>query len=144
MIEGAGITKRFGGVTALEDASFAAERGEVHALVGENGAGKSTTIKILSGVLRPDSGTLRIGGDAVRLRSPEDALGRGVATVFQELTLLPGMTVASTDRRGLPPMQVEGAAFAWLAMRHVRGLPGNLPAATGGTGLRVLGSYTPA
>ena len=58
--------------------------------------------------------------------------------------LLPGMTVASTDRRGLPPMQVEGAAFAWLAMRHVRGLPGNLPAATGGTGLRVLGSYTPA
>lgn len=58
--------------------------------------------------------------------------------------LLPGMTVATTDRRGLPPMQVEGAAFAWLAMRHVRGLPGNLPAATGGTGLRVLGSYTPA
>ena len=58
--------------------------------------------------------------------------------------LLPGMTVASTDRRGLPPMRVEGAAFAWLAMRHVRGLPGNLPAATGGTGLRVLGSYTPA
>ena len=58
--------------------------------------------------------------------------------------LLPGMTVATTDRRGLPPMQVEGAAFAWLAMRHVRGLSGNLPAATGGTGLRVLGSYTPA
>ena len=58
--------------------------------------------------------------------------------------LLPGMTVVTTDRRGLPPMQVEGAAFAWLAMRHVRGLPGNLPAATGGTGPRVLGSYTPA
>ena len=58
--------------------------------------------------------------------------------------LLPSMTVTTTDRRGLPPMQVEGAAFAWLAMRHVRGLPGNLPAATGGTGLRVLGSYTPA
>lgn len=58
--------------------------------------------------------------------------------------LLPGVTVATTDHRGLPPMQVEGAAFAWLAMRHVRGLPGNLPAATGGTGFRVLGSYTPA
>ena len=58
--------------------------------------------------------------------------------------LLPSMKVTTTDRRGLPPMQVEGAAFAWLAMRHVRGLPGNLPAATGGTGLRVLGSYTPA
>ncbi len=58
--------------------------------------------------------------------------------------LLPGVMVSTTDSRGLPPMQVEGAAFAWLAMRHVRGLPGNLPAATGASGPRVLGSYTPA
>ncbi|WP_416760666.1 anhydro-N-acetylmuramic acid kinase [Roseateles sp. So40a] len=58
--------------------------------------------------------------------------------------LLPGVIVSTTDTQGLPPMQVEGAAFAWLAMRHVRGLPGNLPAATGASGLRVLGSYTPA
>lgn len=58
-------------------------------------------------------------------------------------TLLPTLTVLTTEAKGLPPMQVEGAAFAWLAMRHVRGLPGNLPAATGAAGLRVLGSYTP-
>lgn len=58
--------------------------------------------------------------------------------------LLPTVAVSTTATKGLPPMQVEGAAFAWLAMRHVRGLPGNLPAATGASGLRVLGSYTPA
>ncbi|MDH0864167.1 anhydro-N-acetylmuramic acid kinase [Mitsuaria sp. GD03876] len=58
--------------------------------------------------------------------------------------LLPSTQVRTTDSKGLPPMQVEGAAFAWLAMRHVRGLPGNLPAATGASGPRVLGSYTPA
>ena len=103
MIAGEGIGKHFGGVTALEDASFTAEAGEIHALVGENGAGKSTMIKILSGVLRPDAGTLRIDGDEVRLRSPEDALARGVATVFQELTLLPGMTVAENLLLGREP-----------------------------------------
>jgi ribose transport system ATP-binding protein len=103
MIEGAGIGKRFGGVTALEDASFSAEAGEIHALVGENGAGKSTMIKILSGVLRPDEGTVRIDGSEVRLRSPEDALERGVATVFQELTLLGGMTVAENLLLGREP-----------------------------------------
>ncbi|RZI61317.1 MAG: anhydro-N-acetylmuramic acid kinase [Rubrivivax sp.] len=58
--------------------------------------------------------------------------------------LLPTVAVRTTAAKGLPPMQVEGAAFAWLAMRHVRGLPGNLPAATGASGPRVLGSYTPA
>lgn len=58
--------------------------------------------------------------------------------------LLPTVAVSTTATKGLPPMQVEGAAFAWLAMRHVRGLPGNLPAATGASGPRVLGSYTPA
>jgi ribose transport system ATP-binding protein len=103
VIAGAGIGKRFGGVTALDDASFSAEAGEIHALVGENGAGKSTMIKILSGVLRPDAGTLRIDGSDVRLRSPEDALERGVATVFQELTLLPGMTVAENLLLGREP-----------------------------------------
>jgi ribose transport system ATP-binding protein len=93
-IEGTGVSKSYGGVRALDDATFAAAAGEVHALVGENGAGKSTLIKDLTGVTRPDEGTVRIGGEEVRLRSPQDALRRGVATVFQELTLLEGMTVA--------------------------------------------------
>lgn len=93
-IEGREITKSFGAVMALDTASFEAAAGEVHALVGENGAGKSTMIKILSGVLRPDSGTVWIKGRRVELSGPEAAHALGVRTVFQELTLLPWMTVA--------------------------------------------------
>jgi ribose transport system ATP-binding protein len=93
-IEGIGISRSFGGVRALDDASFEAGFGEVHALVGENGAGRSTMIKILSGVLRPDQGNVRIQGNDVAFRNPHDARAHGVGTVFQELTLMPWMTVA--------------------------------------------------
>ena len=102
-IEASGISKSFGGVRALHDASFAAEFGEVHALVGENGAGKSTMIKILSGVLKPDEGVVRVRGDEVDLSRPHDAQALGVATVFQELTLLPWMTVAENLLIGKEP-----------------------------------------
>jgi ribose transport system ATP-binding protein len=88
------VTKTFGGVHALEAASFSAVLGEVHALVGENGAGKSTMIKLLGGRLRPDSGELRIKGRPVDLHAPPDAHALGAWTVFQELTLLPWMSVA--------------------------------------------------
>lgn len=93
-VEASGISKSFGGVNALERASFSARFGEVHALVGENGAGKSTMIKILGGRLRPDAGTLCFKGRAAALHSPLDAHKFGVRTVFQELTLLPGMSVS--------------------------------------------------
>ncbi len=102
-IEGTGLRKAYGGVLALDDATFSAAPGEVHALVGENGAGKSTMIKSLAGVIRPDDGQVLLGGEEVRLRSPEDALRRGVATVFQELTLLPRMTVAENLLMGREP-----------------------------------------
>ena len=102
-IEGAGLRKSYGGVLALDDATFSAARGEVHALVGENGAGKSTMIKALAGMIRPDDGHVSIGGEEVELRSPEHALRRGVATVFQELTLLPQMTVAENLLMGREP-----------------------------------------
>jgi ribose transport system ATP-binding protein len=93
-VEGVELVKRFGGVVALDGASFAARAGEVHALVGENGAGKSTLIKILGGRFRPDAGVVRIKGRQVELRSPLDVHALGVRTVFQELTLFPRMTVA--------------------------------------------------
>jgi ribose transport system ATP-binding protein len=93
-IEGIGISRSFGGVRALVDASFSADFGEVHALVGENGAGKSTMIKILSGVLRPDAGTFEVRGAQVAFRTPQEARALGVGTVFQELTLMPWLTVA--------------------------------------------------
>jgi ribose transport system ATP-binding protein len=93
-VEADKLSKAFGGVQALEGASFSARQGEVHALVGENGAGKSTLIKLLGGRLRPDSGEIRVLGQAVQMSSPEKAHARGVWTVFQDLTLLPRMTVA--------------------------------------------------
>jgi ribose transport system ATP-binding protein len=89
-----GVSKAFGGVQALRSASFAARGGEVHALVGENGAGKSTLIKIVGGRLQADSGTVLLDGQPVRLAGPADAARRGIGTVFQELTLLPWMSVA--------------------------------------------------
>jgi ribose transport system ATP-binding protein len=93
-VEAVGLVKSFGGVRALQGASLSAVPGEVHALVGENGAGKSTLIKALGGRVRPDAGTVRIDGRPVRLHGPPDAHALGVWTVFQELTLLPGMSVA--------------------------------------------------
>ncbi|MGH7084140.1 MAG: ATP-binding cassette domain-containing protein, partial [Acetobacteraceae bacterium] len=102
------VKKAFGGVQALRGASFAARAGEVHALVGENGAGKSTLIKILGGRFPPDSGTILLDEQPVRLSSPSDAASRGIGTVFQELTLLPWLTVAENLLFGREPRAATG------------------------------------
>ena len=102
------VSKAFGGVQALRSASFAARAGEVHALVGENGAGKSTLIKVLGGRIAADSGTVLLDGDPVRLGGPADATKRGIGTVFQELTLLPWMTVAENLLIGHEPRSAFG------------------------------------
>jgi ribose transport system ATP-binding protein len=94
LLEAVGITKSFGAVHALVDGSLELRQGEVHALVGENGAGKSTLIKVLSGALRADGGEVRIAGQRVELASPAAARRLGIGTVFQELSLLPWMSVA--------------------------------------------------
>ncbi len=87
------LSKAFGATKALVDANFAVEAGAAHALLGENGAGKSTTIKILSGILRPDGGEVWIRGQKVDLHEPRDAHRHGLQTAFQELTLAPDLTV---------------------------------------------------
>jgi ribose transport system ATP-binding protein len=97
------VSKAFGGVQALRSASFAARAGEVHALVGENGAGKSTLIKVLGGRLAADSGSVLLDGEPVRMAGPSAAAARGIGTVFQELTLLPWMTVAENLLIGHEP-----------------------------------------
>jgi ribose transport system ATP-binding protein len=102
-IEAIGVSRSFGGVHALTSASIAARFGEVHALVGENGAGKSTLIKIIGGVVKPESGTVRIDGEDVTLSGPSTARRLGVGTVFQELTLFPWMTVAENLFIGTEP-----------------------------------------
>jgi ABC-type sugar transport system ATPase subunit len=90
-----GISKSFGVVRALDDVSVGFEAGEVHALVGENGAGKSTLAKIIGGAERPDVGELQVGGEAVQLTSPAEALAAGISVVYQDLNLAPELTVAA-------------------------------------------------
>lgn len=98
-----GITKVFPGVRANDGISIKLRAGEIHALLGENGCGKSTLIKILSGVHQPDGGTIRRRGEVVHLTSPIQARGQGVATVFQEFSLVPTLTVAENIFLGRYP-----------------------------------------
>lgn len=93
LIEVRGVSKRYGGIVALSDASFSARAGEVHALIGENGAGKSTFIQILSGAARHDGGTITLAGADYRPANPDAARALGIAAVFQELSLIPDLTV---------------------------------------------------
>jgi ribose transport system ATP-binding protein len=87
------VAKRFGGIIALSNANLSARAGEVHALLGENGAGKSTFIQILAGALKPDSGAILLDGAPFRARNPQDAQDLGISAVFQELSLVPDLTV---------------------------------------------------
>jgi ribose transport system ATP-binding protein len=88
------VTKRFGATVALDGASFRVQRGAVHALLGENGAGKSTTVKLLSGLMQPDAGSIAVMGRDVTMKNPMDAHRAGVQTAFQEMTLVRDLTVA--------------------------------------------------
>jgi ribose transport system ATP-binding protein len=94
ILEIEGLTKSFPGVKALEDVRLEVGRGEVVALVGENGAGKSTLMKILAGIYEPDSGTIRIQGNTVQIRSPRDAAHHGIGIIHQELELVDNLDVA--------------------------------------------------
>ena len=98
------ITKHYGGVRALEDVKFECRAGRIHALLGENGAGKSTLIKILAGVVQPDSGRMIIEGQHVTFASPAAANAAGIACIFQELSLLPDLSVADNIFITDPPM----------------------------------------
>jgi ABC-type sugar transport system ATPase subunit len=94
ILDAQGVHKRYGGVHALRGASLTIYPGEVHALIGENGSGKSTMLKILSGQVQPDGGRIVYEGEATAFRDPTDALRRGIATVTQETTLAPDLSVA--------------------------------------------------
>ena len=98
-----GISKHFAGVTALDSVALDLLPGEVHALVGENGAGKSTLIKVLTGVYQPDDGEITYLGEGVSLSTPRDAWDIGISTTFQEITLVPLMSVARNLYLGNEP-----------------------------------------
>lgn len=96
------LTKRYGGTTVLDGVSLAIAPGEIRALLGENGAGKSTLIKILSGVVRADGGHVEVNGVPVELHRPADAVSHGIATLHQELSIVPGLSVAENIVLGHP------------------------------------------
>ena len=114
-----GITKRFLGVTALSGVDFTVRAGEIHALLGENGAGKSTLIKVLTGVHVPDEGTIALEGRTIAPRSPKEAEACGISTVYQEVNLIPALSVAENIALGRQPGKF--GFVNWRAMRrHAR------------------------
>ena len=129
LLEARGISKHFGGIDALSEVDLEIRPGEVMALMGENGAGKSTMAKIVAGIERPDSGTLRWDGEPVAFRDTRDAARAGIAIVLQELSLVPDLSVAENiflgrqdayrggwwlDRRGINRAVSElTARFGW-------------------------------
>ena len=94
VMEARGLVKRYGHVTALDNADFELRAGEILAVIGDNGAGKSTLIKALSGALVPDAGEIRLDGHVVHFRTPMDARSAGIETVYQDLAVAPALTIA--------------------------------------------------
>ena len=103
LLELRGIGKRFPGVVALDGVDFTVRSGEIHALLGENGAGKSTLIKVLTGVHPADAGEIRLDGRPIRPRTPKEAERAGISTVYQEVNLVPSLTVAENIALGRQP-----------------------------------------
>src|SRR5438270_862021 len=130
------ITKNFGPIVALDNVDFELDAGEIHALMGENGAGKSTLIKILSAAETPDSGVIELQNKPVDPKSPREARLLGISTVYQEINLIPTMSIADNIVLGRHPMKFgridRNAAFetarkALARLRH----PSIAPAAEG-------------
>jgi ribose transport system ATP-binding protein len=105
LLEATGVAKTYGAVVALRSASLAVRPGEVHALMGANGAGKSTLVKILTGAVRPDSGTISIRGRDLAVRSPAEARRGGIVSVYQEPALIPDLDIRSNLRLTDTPVE---------------------------------------
>ncbi|HTL29870.1 MAG TPA: sugar ABC transporter ATP-binding protein [Tepidisphaeraceae bacterium] len=103
LLQALGVTKQFPGVVALDSVNFTARRGEVHALMGENGAGKSTLIKVLTGFYARNGGEILLDGQSIRAKTPAQAQQLGISTVYQEVNLVPTLTVAENIYLGREP-----------------------------------------
>ncbi len=115
LVELRGVGKSFGGIPVLSDIDLRLEPGSVHALVGENGAGKSTLSKIIAGLYTSDTGELLVNGEEQRFTSPREALDRGIATIAQELALVPALSVAENVFLGREPR-----TLGWIGRRTLR------------------------
>ena len=109
------ITKNFGGVRALRDVSLTARAGEVHAICGENGAGKSTLMKILAGAIIDYDGDVRLDNRTVRFSGPREAEDAGIRIIYQELNLVPQLTVADNIFLGREKTWGRAVVFRGLA-----------------------------
>lgn len=124
------VTKRFGSTEALGSVSIAGHAGTVHAITGENGAGKSTLMNLLAGVHHPEEGEVRLSGRRVILRTPSEARSLGISTIFQELTLLPNLTVAENMFLGREPRRyglVDRATMRRVARSALDRLGSTIP-----------------
>src|SRR5688572_17990089 len=118
LLQLSGVAKSFGAVRALKDVSFDLRAGEIHALLGENGAGKSALIKIITGAHQPDEGTISVAGEAVARLSPGAAHKLGIACIYQQPALFPDLTVAENiGLRVEPPTSFK--RVDWRA-RHAK------------------------
>jgi simple sugar transport system ATP-binding protein len=108
VVELRGVSKRFGQTTAVDDVTLRTHAGRVTCLLGDNGAGKSTLIKILSGVHRPDGGVVLVDGRPAEFASPRDAIERGISTVFQDLALIPLVSIVRNFFLGREPVRRIG------------------------------------
>ena len=124
-----GIQKAFAGVKALDDASLSVESGEVHALIGQNGAGKSTLIKVLTGAYRKDGGSVTFAGASVDFASPLAAQHGGIATIYQEINLVPLRSVAENIFLGREPRKWGLIQWRELNAEAARLLSGTGPQA---------------
>ncbi|CAD6555731.1 sugar ABC transporter ATP-binding protein [Paraburkholderia metrosideri] len=113
----AGVSKTFPGVKALQGVDFRLFPGEVHTLMGQNGAGKSTLINVLTGVVAPDAGTIRLGGEVVAFASPQEAEAAGVRTLYQEVNLCPNLSVAENIFAGRQPRRFGAIDWADIKRR---------------------------
>jgi fructose transport system ATP-binding protein len=122
VLEARGITKRYGRVTAIENSDLELYPGEILAVIGDNGAGKSSLIKALSGALIPDSGEIYLDGERVHFRNPMDARSAGIETVYQTLAVAPGLDIADNLFLGREERKpgVLGSVFRLLDKRHMR------------------------
>lgn len=132
-LEAVGLAKSYGSIDALDCVSFVVEQNETVALVGDNGAGKSTAVKIITGALFADAGFVRVNGVKVTFRSPRDAQAAGVAAVYQDLALVEGLSVAHNVFLGDIPtrgLRVDKGAMARESERVLSELAINVPSVT--------------
>jgi ribose transport system ATP-binding protein len=129
LLEATAVSKAYGAVVALRDASLAVRAGEIHALMGANGAGKSTLVKILTGAVRPDAGSIRVAGHSRTYHSPAQARQRGIVSVYQEPALIPDLDIRSNLRLTETPVEPFRSSLNDLGLprldlsRHARQLP---------------------